>query len=166
MPFNNSCTTAATGLREWSSPLQVWWRDHLQSNQELHGILLDFLWDLLACMLDYVSLETFFVLQKCRMVPNLTWKLYEECVLSCPEGGGTYLDLGRATVTKQMQPENTHTHLPTWSLRNLTKAFRCLQWPWALVSAAGVVTGPPPIKWSMELLHRQMNPKNRNKRII
>jgi hypothetical protein len=45
-------------------------------------------------------------------------------------------------------------------------AFRCRQWPWVLVSAAGVVTGPPPIKWSMELLHRQMNPKNRNKRII
>ena len=111
MPFNNSCATAATGLREWSSPLQVWWRDHLQSNQELHGILLlDFLWDLLACMLGYISLETFCVLQKCRMVPNLTWKLYEESVLSCPEGGGTYLDLGRATVTRQMQPENTHEH--------------------------------------------------------
>ena len=76
-------------------------------------------------------------------------------------GGWNILRLSKCNQRTRM-----NTHLPTWSLRNLTKAFRCLQWPWVLVSAAGVVTGPPPIKWSMELLHRQMNPKNRNKRII
>ena len=111
----------------------------------LHGVLLlNFWWDLLACMLGYIYLE-----------PFACWKLYEEAVCYLvPEGDGTYLDLGRATVNRQMQPENQQ--LPTRSLWSLTKAFYCLHWPSVLVSAAGVATGPPSIKWSMGLLHRQI----------
>ena len=64
----------------------------------LHGVLLlNFWWDLLACMLGYIYLE-----------PFACWKLYEEAVCYLvPEGDGTYLDLGRATVNRQMQPENS-----------------------------------------------------------
>ena len=65
----------------------------------LLACLVTFIWKPFACCKSAKWIQ---------MVPTLSWKLYEEAVCYLvPEGDGTYLDLGRATVNRQMQPENS-----------------------------------------------------------